>query len=363
LWTVSGANTFVWSNGDTTSTLWVKNAGYYSVVGADSVGCTSTITKQFTIDHPDTLLYPSGNLNFCPGTSVNLSGSSNQTYLWNTGDTTQSITVTQAGSFFAIVSTINGCMDTTGTYTFTLLADPDTTVTATQTLFCASDSATISAASGYDYLWNTGDTTQSITVNTAGGYYVTLTTTDGCMATTDTTMITVVPDIVLPQITSNGLGWVITGSTTGFSVPVDTNYSYQWGVIGGSIAFGQGTDSIAVTWGAPDSNVAVWVIISNGVCNDSVGISINISGIGLDEGVMQNVRLFPNPNDGYFTVEVGEAYVGASYEVVDGMGRTIERGVITSTQQGFDLADKPKGVYRIALTKNEKRKTLMVAIQ
>ena len=363
LWTVSGANTFVWSNGDTTSTLWVKNAGYYSVVGADSVGCTSTITKQFTIDHPDTLLYPSGNLNFCPGTSVNLSGSSNQTYLWNTGDTTQSITVTQAGSFFAIVSTINGCMDTTGTYTFTLLADPDTTVTATQTLFCASDSATISAASGYDYLWNTGNTTQSITVNTAGGYYVTLTSTDGCMATTDTTMITVVPDIVLPQITSNGLGWVITGSTTGFSVPVDTNYSYQWGVIGGSITFGQGTDSIAVTWGIPDSNVAVWVVISNGVCSDSVGISINISGIGVDEGAMQNVRLFPNPNDGYFTVEVGEAYVGASYEVVDGMGRTIERGVITSTQQGFDLADKPKGVYRIALTKNEKRKTLMVVIQ
>ncbi len=212
-------------------------------------------------------------------------------------------------------------------------------------------------------LWNTGDTTQSITVNTAGGYYVTLTSSDGCSASSDTTMITVVPDIVLPQITSNGLGWVITGSTTGFSVPVDTNYTYQWGIQGGSIQFGQGTDSIAVLWGIPDSNVAVWVVISNGVCSDSVGISINISGIGTDEGALQNVRLFPNPNDGYFTIEVGEAFVGASYEIVDGMGRPIERGEIQSQTQAFDLADKPKGVYRIVLQNGSSFKTLIVTVQ
>jgi hypothetical protein len=45
------------------------------------------------------------------------------------------------------------------------------------------------------------------------------------------------------------------------------------------------------------------------------------------------------------------------------MGRPIERGEIQSQTQAFDLADKPKGVYRIALTKNDKRKTLMVVIQ
>jgi len=357
----------VWNTGDTSQTLTVTQPGTYWFVAnyhGGNPGITvydTTVVNHFAM--PDTSVTANGSLSFCSGSSVTLTAASGQSYLWSTGDTTQSITSSQSGTYYAIVTTANGCTDTTATYTTTLFADPDTTVTATQTLFCASDSATISAASGYDYLWNTGDTTQSITVNTTGGYYVTLTSTDGCMATTDTTMITVVPDIVLPQITSNGLGWVITGSTTGFSVPVDTNYTYQWGIQGGSIQFGQGTDSIAVLWGIPDSNVAVWVVISNGVCSDSVGISINISGIGTDEGALQNVRLFPNPNDGYFTVEVGEAYVGASYEVVDGMGRPIERGVITATTQSFDLADKPKGVYRIALTKNDKRKTLMVVIQ
>ena len=116
-------------------------------------------------------------------------------------------------------------------------------------------------------------------------------------------------------------------------------------------------------WGIPDSNVAVWVVISNGVCSDSVGISINISGIGTDEGALQNVRLFPNPNDGYFTIEVGEAFVGASYEIVDGMGRPIERGEIQSQTQAFDLADKPKGVYRIVLHNGSLFKTLIVTLQ
>ena len=267
------------------------------------------------------------------------------------------------------VQRFQGSVINSDTLSLNIISLPNRAVSASQTLFCSDDSATIAAAGGYDYLWNTGDTTQSITVNLSGTYYALLTDSNNCSATSSKKDITVVPDIVLPQIwvfgaiTSNGLGWVTAGSTTGFSVAVDTNYTYQWGIQGGSIQFGQGTGNIAALWGIPGSNAAVWVVISNGVCSDSVGISINISGIGTDEGALQNVHLFPNPNDGYFTIEVGEAFVGASYEIVDGMGRPIERGEIQSQTQAFDLADKPKGVYRIALTKNDKRKTLMVVIQ
>ncbi|MDA8787337.1 T9SS type A sorting domain-containing protein [Schleiferiaceae bacterium] len=77
----------------------------------------------------------------------------------------------------------------------------------------------------------------------------------------------------------------------------------------------------------------------------------------------QKSLIFPNPNDGYFTIEVGEAFVGASYEIVDGMGRQIERGEIQSQTQAFNLADKPKGVYRIALIGKSASKTMIVVIQ
>jgi len=261
------------------------------------------------------------------------------------------------------VQRFQGSVINSDTLPLNIISLPNRAVSANQTLICESDSATITAAGGYNYLWNTGDTTQSLTVNLSGSYSVLLTDSNNCSATSNSEVITVVPDIVLPQITSNGLGWVITGSTTSFSVPKDSNYTYQWGIVGGSIQFGQGTDSVAVLWGAPDSNVAVWVVISNGVCSDSVGISINISGIGVDEGAMQNVRSFPNPNNGYFTVALGEAYVGASFEVVDGMGRPVKRGIITSVQQGFDLADKPKGVYRINIRSDTSSETIVVIVQ
>ena len=77
----------------------------------------------------------------------------------------------------------------------------------------------------------------------------------------------------------------------------------------------------------------------------------------------QKSFIFPNPNDGYFTIEMGEAFVGASYEIVDGMGRPIERGVITSTQQSFDLTDKPKGVYRINISSEKGSETMVVIVQ
>lgn len=47
--------------------------------------------------------------------------------------------------------------------------------------FCDGNTATLNAGSGYaSYLWSTGETTQTITVNTPGKYTITLTNTFGC---------------------------------------------------------------------------------------------------------------------------------------------------------------------------------------
>jgi len=108
-------------------------------------------------------------------------------------------------------------------------------------------------------------------VNTSGNYFVNITTSDGCTGVSDSVNITVVPDIVMPQIVSNGLGWVTSGATNSFTIVADSNYSYQWGVSQGAfILNGQGTDSINVFWGPADSNITIWLIASNGVCSDSV---------------------------------------------------------------------------------------------
>jgi hypothetical protein len=88
-----------------------------------------------------------------------------------------------------------------------------------------------------------------------------------------------------------------------------------------------------------------------------------VNNIGNPESSIDIVKLTPNPNEGFFTLQVSDAFVGAYYEIADGMGRPIERGEIQSKTQDFDLADKPKGVYRITLNGKSANKTMVLIIQ
>jgi hypothetical protein len=73
--------------------------------------------------------------------------------------------------------------------------------------------------------------------------------------------------------------------------------------------------------------------------------------------------IFPNPNDGYFTLEVDASIVGSEYELTDELGRSIEKGKIESTSQDFDLYGKPKGVYRLSIKSTNGIKTMAVVVQ
>ena len=363
--TAAAGQTYLWSNGATTQSITVSQAGVYSAVVTTTNGCSDTTATYTTtvFTDADTSVTASGPLDFCSYDDVTLTAAAGQSYAWNTGDTSQAITSTMAGAYSVIVTTSDGCTDTTVDYNTTIFADADTSVVVTQTLFCASDSAILIAAPGQSYLWNNGDTTQASIVNSTGDYFVTATTTNGCAGSSDTTSITVVPDVIVPQIVSNGLGWVGTGSSTSLTIATDSTQTYQWNVDGGVISSGQGTDSLVVTWGIPDTSVTVWLVITNGVCTDSTSIEFVISGIGFEDTDLANAKLYPNPNDGYFTVEVPEQYIGSEMNVIDGIGRVIEHMVIQEMKTNIDLRRRPKGVYRIQIKSKEGIKTIPVVMQ
>jgi hypothetical protein len=363
--TAAAGQSYAWSTGETTQSITTGLAGSYHAIITTSDGCVDT-TANFTTTvfaDADISVTTSGGLDFCSYEDVTITAVAGQSYLWNTGDTTQSITTNQVGSYSFTATTTDGCIDTSATYATTIFADPDTSVVVTQTLFCASDSAVLIAAPGQSYLWSNGDSTQATIVNTTGSYYVTATTIDGCSGNSDTTSITVVPDIVVPQIVANGLGWVATGSSTTFTITLDSTQTYQWNVEGGTIISGQGTDSLVVNWGIPDTSVTIWLVISNGVCSDSASVSFTISGIGFEEDLMSGAKLYPNPNGGQFTVFVPEEYIGSEMVVIDGVGRVIERLMVQDSRTNIDVRDKPKGVYRVQIKSNLGIKTMPVVIQ
>jgi hypothetical protein len=376
--TAAAGQTYLWSNGDTTQTSIINTAGTYSALVTTTNGCVDT-TNAFTINvfaDPDTSVNASGPLNFCSYNNVTLTAAAGQTYLWSNGDTTQAITSDSAGTFSLIITTSNGCIDTTATFTTNIFLDPDTSITASGPLnFCSYNNVTLTAAAGQTYLWSNGDTSQSTIINQTGNYFVTATTTDNCFAISDTISISVFPDAIIPQNifvhysnepafnVANGLGWTGAGSTNMLTFEADTNQTYLWKIEGGVISSGQGTDSVVITWGIPDSNAIVWLIVERGSCKDSTSLNFVISGINLDEKNSSQIKLYPNPSDGLFTIETPEHHIGSEIFVIDGVGRVIQKLQVQGSKTYIDLRKNPKGVYRVQIKSKQGIKTIHTVIQ
>ena len=108
-----------------------------------------------------------GPTTFCNGGSVTLTSSEGYTYLWSTGATTQSITVTTSGSYTVQVTDAIGNQSAVSEKVeVTVNALPATpTITASgPTTFCAGGSVTLTSSAGSSYLWSNGATTSSILV-------------------------------------------------------------------------------------------------------------------------------------------------------------------------------------------------------
>ncbi|MBU3741600.1 MAG: hypothetical protein FGM24_04870 [Candidatus Kapabacteria bacterium] len=104
-----------WSTGSTSSVIWPTESGTYRVEALDTNGCWSTsesITLTFN-KRPTAELTVSGPTTFCLDDSVVISlKGSYASYVWSNGATTPSLTVKQPGTFFVIVTDVNGCVDT-----------------------------------------------------------------------------------------------------------------------------------------------------------------------------------------------------------------------------------------------------------
>jgi len=95
---------YQWSNGNTGNEIVIKESGQYSVIATDSSGCLGFSEKIRVVVDPE--LFPSLSLDkdvdICEGESIVIS-TEDQNAVWNTGDTTQEITVTETGDYFVSV--------------------------------------------------------------------------------------------------------------------------------------------------------------------------------------------------------------------------------------------------------------------
>jgi hypothetical protein len=280
----SSGSSISWSNGATGNSITVSAAGTYYSYDHNSYGnsANSNSVTVNTVVCPTPV--PGGNFLVCPGVQKTLdAGGGYDTYLWSSGQTTQTISV--GPGTYTVTVTRNGCsaVSTAVTVGYYSVATPMISA-ASSTTFCSGNSVTLSAGSGSAYVWNTGASGSSITVGSSGAYYVTVTDGNGCQATSAATTVLVNP---LPSAGISGNASVcqnasapsITFTGSGGTAPYTFTYKINGGVnqtvstsLGNSI-------SVSVPSNAPGTYVYTLVGVqeSSGTsCSNSVAGSVTV---------------------------------------------------------------------------------------
>ena len=111
--TSSPGTSYLWSTTETSPSISVNSAGSYTVQVTNSYGCLSlpslatTVTVNPLPEIPT--ITASGPTAICSGSSVTLTSSAGNSYLWSTGSTNQSINASTAGDYWVRVTDTYGC--------------------------------------------------------------------------------------------------------------------------------------------------------------------------------------------------------------------------------------------------------------
>jgi len=295
-------STYAWNMGNATPVIWGANttntytypaAGSYTAtlftLGGFSNSCVDNATDPLVINPAPAVptVTAGGPTTFCAGGSVTLTSSAATGNLWSNGATTQSITVSAAGSYTTAV-TAGGCSSTSAPSVVTVNPVPATpTITAGgPTSFCSGGSVTLTSSAATGNTWSNGATTPSITVSTAGTYTVSVTSAGCTSPTSSTQTVTVTPTPSAafaysastlctgganetPTVTTAGgtfsstAGLVINASTGEINMGTSTNGTYTVTYTTGGACSATSTQSVTLT----DSPDATFTYASAAYCS------------------------------------------------------------------------------------------------
>jgi len=230
--------TYTWTGNVNGQHLTGVGAGDYSVVATDGNGCTATASA--TVTSPNAALAVSISATnttlTCSNASATITatatgGTEGYSYQWSSDETTNSIEVTNAGSYTLNVTDANGC---TAQSTQDINEDKIAPTISISTddateLTCNRTSITLTAiASDVTYAWSNGENAATTTVTEPGSYTLTVTGDNGCTSVASTTITRAENlDVSLSAgtILCNGGTTTVTANVSGGSA---TGHTYAW---------------------------------------------------------------------------------------------------------------------------------------
>lgn len=193
----SGANSYVYSGGTSIVSPTISNT--YTVTGTSIEGCVSTtVISSLTVNTTPAVTVNSGSV--CAGQSFTMVPTGANSYTYSSG--TSVVTPTSTVTYSVTGASVVGCISTPVTSSVVVNAIPSITTSATPTLICNGETATLTVSGANTYSWSTSSTSTVIVVSPTitVNYTVTGTNSFGCKTTSIVTE-SVSPCIGIEEIT------------------------------------------------------------------------------------------------------------------------------------------------------------------
>lgn len=171
---ISGAH-YVWSSGDTTPFIHINNSGTYILTANYNNTCETKDTIHISFQSIP-IINLGSDTSYCSNSS-HILNSQNTNTIWNTGDTSGSITITQPGIYWgSITNTCGTVRDSVviGSFQSPIISLIDTTV-------CKGDTLIYDMSSdGNTWQWSNGNISPIFTTSQSGIYFATVTNQFNC---------------------------------------------------------------------------------------------------------------------------------------------------------------------------------------
>ena len=352
----TGGNTYSWSGPGGFSSAspnpirlnsTTAMAGIYTVTVTSTSNCTATASTTVTVNQ--TPVTPNITYNFtgipCQGDTVILSSNYTSGNVWSNGATTQSINITNSGTYWVYYNNGN-CNSIRDSINVTINPNsPSVTVSASGPLsFCQGDSVVLTSNRPHNNLyyntWYNGTTYigsgQSFTVRTPGTYFLKLEYTPStgiyyCPSYSTPVTVTVLPQPSTPSITAGGPLTICSGNSVTLSSSSSTGNLWSNGATTSSITVSSsGNYSVRVNNGACNSLISNILTVTVVSSPTTPVISI-IGSLNLCKGEM--VTLSTNQTNGILwsngeTTQYVDIYDAGTYTV------SVSNGVCPSISSG-----------------------------
>ncbi|MFH1320296.1 MAG: T9SS type A sorting domain-containing protein [Bacteroidota bacterium] len=355
--------TYLWSDGQTTSTATGLAPGPYTITVTDAAACAQTASVTINAASGCTLTVSVTSTDETgvgaddgTATATPANGTAPYTYLWSDGQTTSTATGLAPSSYTVTVTDAEPCTATGSvvinafvcTLTGTMSGMDESSVGA------GDGTATVAASGGttpYTYLWSDGQTTSTATSLGVGIYSVTVTDANGCAFVGSQAVNS--PGCTLTA-TVSGTDETAAGANNGTaSVTASggtTPYNYMWNT----------SDTTNTISGLTPGPYTVTVTdaagcLAAGTYNVAEGAIVGIQQPAVD--LTQIISVYPNPANHFINFKISGYKEGAMIYIFDIVGKQIMNASINGEITSVSIAELSRGMYIYKIV-NEKGITL-----